>query len=93
MRSIFCGKKPESKNLEHVLPLWLIEQTGNPNRNVTFGHNLIDDKLRIIEVERNYGNNKKRKGYFIRHHGFENLVLTKDIDEGKGCYGVFIYIK
>lgn len=28
---------PESKNREHVLPLWLIELTGNPNRIVDFG--------------------------------------------------------
>jgi len=35
---IFCGGKPENKNLEHVLPQWLIELTGNPKRTVRFGY-------------------------------------------------------
>jgi hypothetical protein len=34
---VFCGKKPESKNKEHVLPQWLIKYTGDPNREVRFG--------------------------------------------------------
>jgi len=34
---IFCGNLPENKNLEHILPKWLIELTGDPNRIVTFG--------------------------------------------------------
>jgi hypothetical protein len=34
---VFCGKKPERKNNEHILPLWLIELTGNPNRIGVFG--------------------------------------------------------
>ena len=29
---IFCGEKPVDKNLEHVIPQWLIRMTGNPNR-------------------------------------------------------------
>jgi hypothetical protein len=36
---IFCGGKPEDKNLEHVIPLWLIEHTGDPNRKVSIGTN------------------------------------------------------
>ena len=35
---VFCGKKPEKKNKEHVLPQWLLKLTGDPNRIVTFGH-------------------------------------------------------
>ena len=35
---IFCGERPESKNLEHVLPRWLIELTGNPKRRARFGY-------------------------------------------------------
>ncbi len=38
---IFCGKKPENKNKEHVLPQWLIELTGDPKRVVNFGVNPI----------------------------------------------------
>lgn len=34
---VFCGKKPESKNYEHVIPKWLIELTGNPKREALFG--------------------------------------------------------
>jgi hypothetical protein len=34
---IFCGGKPEGKSLEHVLPQWLIELTGNPKRMAYFG--------------------------------------------------------
>lgn len=34
---VFCGKFPESKNKEHVLPQWLIEMTGDPKRIATFG--------------------------------------------------------
>jgi len=31
---IFCGKKPENKNLEHVIPQWLIKMTGRENKDV-----------------------------------------------------------
>jgi hypothetical protein len=34
---IFCGKEPESKNKEHIVPAWLIKQTGDPSREVSFG--------------------------------------------------------
>jgi hypothetical protein len=34
---VFCGKKPEEKTKEHVIPLWLIKLTGNPNREVHLG--------------------------------------------------------
>lgn len=35
---VFCGKRPESKTLEHVLPRWLIELTGDPKRKAGFGY-------------------------------------------------------
>lgn len=35
---IFCGEKPKQKNNEHIIPLWLIELTGNPNRIAEFGY-------------------------------------------------------
>lgn len=34
---LFCGNPPEAKNLEHPLPRWLLELTGDPNRVVNFG--------------------------------------------------------
>ena len=34
---VFCGEKPEAKEKEHVIPLWLIEMTGDPNRIAAFG--------------------------------------------------------
>ncbi len=35
---IFCGKKPEGKSNEHIIPRWLIELTGNPKRIAQFGY-------------------------------------------------------
>jgi hypothetical protein len=34
---VFCGEKPVSKNMEHVIPLWLIRYTGEPDRKVPLG--------------------------------------------------------
>jgi hypothetical protein len=34
---VFCGKLPEVKTMEHVVPKWLLELTGNPNRTGIFG--------------------------------------------------------
>lgn len=34
---IFCGQKPSQKTKEHVVPLWLIEMTGDPLRSSIFG--------------------------------------------------------
>ncbi|MCQ2562803.1 MAG: hypothetical protein MJ158_04290, partial [Alphaproteobacteria bacterium] len=31
---IFCGKKPENKNMEHVIPQWLIKLTGREHSDV-----------------------------------------------------------
>lgn len=42
---IFCGKPPENKNKEHVLPYWLLEMTGNPKRVVNHGVNWSTGKL------------------------------------------------
>lgn len=41
---IFCGKTPENKNNEHVLPQWLLKLTGDPNRIVKFGFNYSLEK-------------------------------------------------
>jgi len=34
---VFCGAEPGAETREHVIPLWLIELTGDPKRNATFG--------------------------------------------------------
>jgi hypothetical protein len=34
---VFCGRPPQNKNKEHVVPQWLIKMTGNPNRIAAFG--------------------------------------------------------
>jgi hypothetical protein len=39
---VFCGQKPKTKTKEHIIPLWLIKLTGNPNREVRLG---MDTKL------------------------------------------------
>ena len=41
---VFCGKPPQDKNNEHVLPQWLLEATGDPNRVVQIGHNYDANK-------------------------------------------------
>jgi hypothetical protein len=42
---IFCGKRPESKNREHVIPKWLIALTGKPNRKVYLGREWSNPSL------------------------------------------------
>ena len=34
---VFCGKKPIEKTNEHIIPLWLIEYTGDPKRKIFLG--------------------------------------------------------
>lgn len=46
---VFCGKKPESKNKEHIIPKWLIELTGDPNRVVEFGPVWNEETLSLEE--------------------------------------------
>ena len=36
-KCVVCGLRPESKTKEHVIPLWLIELTGDPNRTIRVG--------------------------------------------------------
>ena len=40
---IFCGRRPEIKASEHVLPKWLIELTGDPKRKAEFGYNHLEN--------------------------------------------------
>ena len=43
---VFCGQRPESKNREHVIPKWLIELTGDPNRTVYLGRDWTSPDLK-----------------------------------------------
>jgi len=44
---VFCGKFPQEKSKEHVLPQWLIKLTGDPNRIASFGVNLSGPKFEM----------------------------------------------
>ena len=39
---IFCGKKPEDKTKEHIIPQWLIKKTGDKKRKAFFGMPLLE---------------------------------------------------
>jgi hypothetical protein len=41
---VFCGKKPKTKNKEHIIPQWLIKYTGDPNRKAFFGFDFVSEK-------------------------------------------------
>lgn len=42
---VFCGKVPEKKSREHVIPQWLIKMTGDINRSAYFGVDLSPEKI------------------------------------------------
>jgi hypothetical protein len=44
---VFCGKPPDGKTREHVVPYWLLEMTGDPTRVVPFGINYAKGKKTI----------------------------------------------
>lgn len=46
---VFCGERPESKNKEHIIPLWLIELTGDPKRRARFGLDLEKETPAVRE--------------------------------------------
>lgn len=43
---VFCGKKPQAKTKEHVIPDWLIKYTGKPDRLAYFGISLTEKSER-----------------------------------------------
>ncbi|QNF21626.1 hypothetical protein FT688_20720 [Aeromonas hydrophila] len=43
---VFCGKKPSNKNKEHIVPKWLIELTGDKNRQILAGRDWSDGSLK-----------------------------------------------
>ena len=46
---VFCGKKPEKKSREHVIPKWLIKLTGDLNRKMTLPR--INEDLKSEEIK------------------------------------------
>jgi hypothetical protein len=55
---VFCGELPVEKTREHVIPQWLIEYTGNPSRNASFG----------IDIDYELKTSKHRKFAFNDFH-------------------------
>ena len=51
---IFCGKTPDGKTREHVLPYWLLEMTGDPTRVVAFGQDFSRQQRTIRYSWSNY---------------------------------------
>ena len=43
---LFCGKSPVVKSMEHVMPQWLIKETGDPKRKAHFGIDWYAKKAR-----------------------------------------------
>ena len=43
---VFCGKEPDSKNKEHVMPQWLMNHVGIAGKKVRFGFNKATGKPR-----------------------------------------------
>lgn len=43
---VFCGKAPQSKTKEHIIPKWLLKLTGNPDRKAFFGFDVTRSKPR-----------------------------------------------
>jgi hypothetical protein len=48
---IFCGKKPESKTKEHIIPQWLIKYTGDPKRKISVGFDMKRKELRTFSFD------------------------------------------
>ncbi len=47
---IFCGVPPSNKNKEHIIPEWLLNLTGVPNRKGKFGIDFSTGKVREYSV-------------------------------------------
>lgn len=86
---VFCGRPPDKKTREHVIPRWLIEMTGNPKRPVQFGtlfsvlnqnpHVLAADQFvfpACKECNEYYGRLEKRVKPL-----FENLLVGNGISD------------
>jgi len=50
-KCVFCGQRPEEKTKEHVVPRWLIEHTGAPEREAHFGPDLMTGEPRSFAFD------------------------------------------
>ena len=48
---VFCGSNQIQKNLEHIIPLWLIELTGDPKRKIKLGFDYRTKKERVYSFD------------------------------------------
>ncbi|MBR5904738.1 MAG: hypothetical protein IKZ49_04385 [Alphaproteobacteria bacterium] len=48
---IFCGKKPKDKNLEHVIPQWLIRMTGREHSDVYSLYHEHDKHISFLQFK------------------------------------------
>lgn len=73
---VFCGSKPNKKTKEHIIPKWLIELTGDPNREINLG---IDTALYSST-----GKLKMRKYRFSSFHFPACYNCNKEFSELEG---------
>jgi len=90
-RCIFCGNPPSEKNKEHIIPRWLIEETGDPKRawylGVRFGEpnkpprTFSADQFQFPACEAcntRYSDLENRtKGYFLKLWNNEALTAAE----------------
>jgi hypothetical protein len=48
---VFCGERPVDKSDEHIIPMWLIELTGDPKRDAHFGIDLKKGSARSFSFD------------------------------------------
>jgi hypothetical protein len=48
---IFCGQKPDAKSMEHVIPKWLIQMTGDPKRPANLGVDVLQMASRTYALD------------------------------------------
>jgi hypothetical protein len=63
---VFCGKKPQKKNKEHIIPKWLLEMTGRPSRKAFFGFNF----KQLVNLRENTS-----PVSFFRLYGYDSFVF------------------
>jgi hypothetical protein len=71
---VFCGRTPEKKSREHIVPKWLIKRTGNPKRQAFFGMPICerDDNGDYTIINKPHIENVEKKG---RVYSFDNFTF------------------
>jgi len=89
---VFCGQKPTQKNNEHVIPQWLLELSGRPDRPAFFGfdHKGSEFSSRIFSFDsfkfpackdcnENFGRIEDAVKNVIVRLKSQNVILGKDV--------------